>query len=294
MSTEVVTTPPPLTDPPTDPNSHVTGIVKRSGSSFFWAMRLLPLEKRNALFAVYAFCREVDDIADEPGAMEAKRAELSAWRDEIDRVYAGTPQFPVGHALANAVPKYNLDKEDFLAVIEGMEMDAPLRLRITDMTGLVYYCDRVACAVGRLCNRVFGIDRENGNKIAEALGLALQLTNILRDVQEDAARDHVYLPGDLLNKHGVDSSDAVSIVTQPGLEAVCTEIAALAGQKFAEARRHLAACDRRKMRPAIVMMEVYRRVYDRLEARGWGRVTEPVSVPKLEKLWIALRHGLSS
>jgi len=277
-----------------DPATLVTDIVKRSGSSFFWAMRLLPAEKRAALFAIYAFCREVDDIADEPGTMESKRERLGAWRGEVDRIFNGTPEFPIGKILAKVVPEYGLHKPDFLAVIEGMEMDAPEHLRIANMAGLEYYCDRVACAVGRLCNQVFGIDREAGNKIATALGLALQLTNILRDVQEDAVRDHVYLPDDLLRAQGIDTSNAINLVEDPGLEAVCTQIGARAGERFAEAEKYLANCDRRKMRPAIIMMEVYRRIYDRLSARGWGRVTEPVSVPKLEKLWIALRYGLIS
>jgi phytoene synthase len=288
MSAETATT------PPADPAVHVTEIVKRSGTSFFWAMRMLPAEKRSALFAVYAFCREVDDIADEPGTMDAKRAELAAWRLEIDRVYEGIPKYPVGYALVHAVRTYDLDKQDFLAVIEGMEMDAPPRVRMTDLAQLEYYCDRVACAVGRLCTQVFGVDREPGKVVAAALGQALQLTNILRDVQEDAARDHVYLPEDLLKAHGVDSDYADGLAAQPGLDAVCAEVAALAGKRFKQAERSLSACDRRKMRPAIIMMEVYRRVFERLKARGWGRITEPVSVPKFEKLWIALRYGLAS
>jgi squalene synthase HpnD len=275
-----------------DPVALVTEIVKKSGSSFFWAMRLLPAEKRSALFAIYAFCREVDDIADEPGTLESKRERLSAWRDEVDRIYSGKPEFPIGQVLAKVVPKYGLDTLDFLAVIEGMEMDAPERLRITDMAGLEYYCDRVACAVGRLCNRVFGIDREHGNQIATALGLALQLTNILRDVQEDAARDHVYLPADLLRAQSIDITNPVDIIDHPGLEAVCTQISVRAGQCFSHAEQYLASSDRRKMRAAIIMMEVYRRIYERLRVRGWRRVSEPVSVPKIEKLWIALRYGL--
>lgn len=272
----------------------ITDIVKRSGTSFFWAMRLLPAAKRRAVFAIYAFCREVDDIADEPGTMEDKRTQLGAWRDEIDRVYDGKPEFPVGEVLATVVRDYDLDKPDFLAVIEGMEMDAPERLRIADMAGLEYYCDRVACAVGRLCNRVFGVGREQGNAVAVALGLALQLTNILRDVQEDAERDHVYLPDDLLRAQGIDTTNPTSMIGHPGLESVCTLIGERAGERFAEAERLLTDCDRRNMRPAVIMMEVYRRVYVRLKARGWGRVTEPVHVPKIEKLWVALRYGLFS
>jgi phytoene synthase len=173
-----------------------------------------------------------------------------------------------------------------------MEIDAAPRLRMTDLAQLEYYCDRVACAVGRLCTRVFGVDLGQGDAVAAALGQALQLTNILRDVQEDAERDHVYLPGDLLKAHGVNATDARRIAAQPGIHAVCARIAALAAERFEQAERSLGPCDRRKMRPAIIMMEVYRRLFERLKARGWGRIAEPVNVPKLEKLWIALRYGL--
>ncbi len=271
---------------------HVRSLVRRSGTSFFWAMRTLPETKRNAMYAVYAFCREVDDIADDPGEEADKRARLDQWRDEVERIYAGRPRLPVSHALTGAVARFGLRKEDFLSIIDGMEMDAAQNVRIADMEELNLYCDRVACAVGRLSVRVFGVDRVKGDRVAHSLGRALQLTNILRDLHEDAQRNRLYLPGELLRAHGVTGSDAAAILTHPALPDVCAEMAEMARRRFDEAVSAMAACDRSKMRPAIVMMEVYRRVFRLLLRRGWRRLGEPVRLSRTEKLWIAFRHGM--
>lgn len=271
----------------------VEAAVRGSGTSFYWAMRLLPADKRRAMFAVYAFCREVDDIADEPGEVEEKKRGLEAWRQAIDALYRGARTLPLTHALAEPVRTYGLQQADFHAVIDGMEMDAALRVRIADRDELRLYCDRVACAVGRLSTRIFGLDAETGKSLAHSLGQALQLTNILRDLAEDAERDRLYLPADLLANAGIDGTDdAVFVLRQRGLPEVCESVAETAALRFADARQIIAGCDRRQVRPAAVMMEVYQRTYRRLVARGWQRWAEPVSVPAAEKLWIAVRHGL--
>ncbi len=271
---------------------YVRSVVGRSGTSFLWAMRMLPAAKRNAMYAVYAFCREVDDIADDPGEEADKRARLDQWREEVERIYAGRPRLPVSRALTGVVARFGLRKQDFLSVIDGMEMDAAQSVRIADMDELNLYCDRVACAVGRLSVRVFGVDGAKGDRVAHALGRALQLTNILRDLHEDAQRNRLYLPGELLRAHGVTGSDAAAVLTHPALPDACAEVAEMAGRRFEEAVSALAACDRRKMRPAIVMMEVYRKVFRLLLLRGWRRLGEPVKLSKTEKLWIAFRHGM--
>ncbi len=268
-------------------------LVKGSGSSFYWAMRLLPLEKRRAMYAVYAFCREVDDIADEPGEEADKRQRLSQWREEIARVFAGEPQSSLGRAIEPVAHRYELKQADFLAVIEGMEMDAGGQVRIRDMATLETYCDRVACAVGRLSNPIFGVPGESGDRLAGALGHALQLTNILRDITEDAHIDRIYLPQDLLAKHGIDeAADALTVTHHPGLAAVCAELVPVIEERFAEARALIADCDRRATRPARMMMEVYGRTFERLKKRGWRNPYDSVRLSKLEKLWIALRYGL--
>ncbi len=274
-------------------DEHVEALVRRSGTSFYWAMRLLPPEKRQAMFAIYAFCREVDDIADDPGDETAKRRRLADWRGEIDRLYAGEPSRRISQALLHPSSRFDLRKEDFEAIVAGMEMDAGDRVRIADTAELTLYCDRVACAVGRLSTRVFGVDEPTGGRLAMALGQALQLTNILRDLEEDAYRDRLYLPQDLLRAHGIGpTEDALAVLLNPASAEVFSNIAELARGQFSEAAAILATCDRRQVRPATIMMEVYRRTFKRLASRGWRRWSEPVSVPKIEKLWVAFRHGM--
>lgn len=278
---------------PTEDIQYVESVVRRSGTSFYWAMRLLPSEKRQAMFAIYAFCREVDDIADDPGDEAEKRARLSGWREEIDKIYRGNPTERVARALVHPSQRFNLRKEDFKAIVAGMEMDAGDRVRIANTSELTLYCDRVACAVGRLSTRVFGVDEPTGLHLAEELGQALQLTNILRDLEEDAYRNRLYLPEDLLRVHGILSSeDALAVLRHPASTSIFQEVAEIAQARFSGAAKVLADCDRRKVRPARIMMEVYMRTFKKLTSRGWRRWSEPVSVPKIEKLWVAFRHGV--
>ena len=284
METEVTAPPAAL--------AYVESVVKRSGSSFSSAMRRLPTDKRNAMFAVYAFCRQIDDIADDPGEESDKLAQLEQWRIEIEGLYAGHPGHFIGLALAVPIARFGLNKQDFLAVVDGMEMDAGRSLRITDRDHLGLYCDRVACAVGRLSNRIFGIDDETGARVARALGEALQLTNILRDIGEDALRDRLYLPQDLLRAHGITEPDIGAVLAHPNLPGVCVEMVGIAQIRFDEATALLAKCDQRRMRPAIMMMEVYRRIFVGLSRRGWRDLDRPVSLSWAEKLWILLRYGV--
>lgn len=273
------------------PDSYVESLVKRSGTSFYWAMRLLPPEKRHAMYAVYAFCREVDDIVDDPGATPEKITRLDQWCLEIDNLFTGNPGQPVTKALSEPLRKFGLRKEDFLAVIDGMAMDAGVTVRIENGAGLEDYCDKVACAVGRLSNRVFGIDPEHGDRVADKLGKALQLTNILRDVQEDAERNRLYFPADLLNAHGVNGDTAADVAAHPAFREAWKELAAEASRKFAEADAALAACDHRQMRPAVIMMEMYRRILDRLLDRPDSEIGERVRLTRMQKLWVVLRYG---
>ncbi len=286
MTTEETVTAPP------DALAYVESVVKRSGSSFSSAMGRLPADKRNAMFAVYAFCRQVDDIADDSGEEADKLVLLAQWRGEVECLYAGHPQHLVGRALAAPVARFGLGKQDFLAVVDGMEMDAGRSLRITDRDHLGLYCDRVACAVGRLSNRIFGIDDETGARVARALGEALQLTNILRDIDEDAQRDRLYLPLDLLQAHGITKTDIGAVLAHPNLPEVCAEMAGITQARFDEAAALLATCDRRQMRPAIMMMEAYRRVFLGLSRRGWRDLDQPVSLSWAEKLWVLIRYGV--
>ena len=271
---------------------YVTVVVRRSGTSFYWAMRLLPRRKREAMYAVYAFCREVDDIADDPGLPREKLSRLAGWRVEIERLYSGRPTTPISVALARPAATFGMRKQTFLAIIEGMEIDSAERVRMITVGALEDYCDRVACAVGRLSNRVFGIDDALGEPVAVSLGQALQLTNILRDLAEDAALDRLYVPSDMLAAYDIPSADARRALTHPRFAEVCEELAAIATQRFADAERALAACNSRVMRPAELMLQNYRRVLGRLMGRGWHRLDEPVSLGRGQKMWILLRYGL--
>ncbi len=280
--------------PPADAAAlgHVRAVAAASGSSFYLPMWLLPKARREGMFAVYAFCREVDDIADEPGPVAEKRALLAAWRQEIEGLFQGRPRNPTARALAASTARFGLRKEDFLALIDGMEMDAAEDFRAPSMADLELYCARVAGAVGRLSVRVFGADGPAADEVAHELGQALQLTNILRDLHEDAARGRLYLPAELLESHGVATREPDAVLGHPALPAVCAELAGLARQRFANAQAALERCERRPMRPAVAIMETYRRLLAGLERRGWARLNERVGLSTREKLWIALRHGV--
>ena len=266
--------------------------VVAAGTSFYWAMRLLPEARRDAMFAVYAFCRIIDDIADSDEEPAQKLAQLAEWRGEVAAIFAGHATRPLACVLQGLVATYRLRREDFLALIDGMEMDAREDIRAPSIAELDRYCDNVASAVGRLSVRIFGVDSEAADRVAYALGRALQLTNILRDLDEDAQRGRLYLPRESLRAHGIIATDPATVLRHPLLPAVCDEIAAVAKQRFREAAAAMAECSHRPMRPAAVMGAVYHATLVRLMRRGWTRLAESVSVPKPLKIWLALRHGL--
>lgn len=273
--------------------AQVDRVVRASGTSFFWAMRFLPKHKRRAMFAVYAFCREVDDIADEPAPLAQKRQQLSQWRVEIEGVATCQPVAnPIAQALAEVFEPFGFDKADLIAVIDGMEMDAQETIALETWEDVMLYCDRVACAVGRLCCCIFGLDKKTGRALAENLGLALQLTNILRDVGEDAERARVYLPQAWLREAGVHTDTPQSVLEDPHLPKVLEEIAGRADAYFEQAAVILNGCNRSHVKPAIMMREVYVRVFRRLQARGWHRLSHRVSLSKPHKMLIAIRYGV--
>ena len=272
-----------------DIRAHVRQVVEASGTSFYWGMRILPPERREAM---YAFCREVDDIADDDMPQPERISRLAEWRTEIDRLFAGNPQMPTARALLEPTQEFDLQREDFLAVIDGMEMDAREAMRGPSLAEFELYCARVAGAVGLLSTRAFGDSSPRARDHALALGHALQITNILRDIVEDAERGRLYLPKEILEAHGITDTDPQKVLKNPALPKVCADLAAMARQRFDEALGALADCDRRALRPASIMRAIYRRVLDRLQKRGWERLDLPVKVSKPEKLWIALRYGI--
>lgn len=275
-----------------DPWTHVHGLVARSSTSFLWGMRVLPAERRRAMYAIYAFCREVDDVADEPGETAEKKRRLGAWREEIARLYAGKPQWPTSRALLQPVRRFDLPREAFLVVIDGVEMDAAPAVRMQTLDDLLSYCCKVAGAVGLLSIHAFSVPRDPGYQIAETLGNAVQITNILRDVKEDAAIERLYVPLELVQRHGVAEGSLSEVFTHPGFAAACAELAELARDYYARTDRLLAQLGWRQKRPIVMMMAVYRETLRRLEERGWSRLESPVRLTRARKLWLALRYGL--
>jgi phytoene synthase len=267
----------------------VESVVRAAGTSFYRGMRILPPDRRAAMYAVYAFCRLVDDVADEPAPIEEKRRGLDAWRERIAQVYEGAASGPVERALLAAVQRFGLRRADFLAIIDGMQMDAEAAIVAPDRATLDLYCDRVASAVGRLSVRAFGDSSASADEVAWHLGRALQLSNILRDLGEDAERGRLYLAREWLEAAGVPPDPALAL-TAPGLPRACAMAAAEAHAHFAGASAAMRRCDPRAMRPARVMGATYAAVLRRLERRGWGRPGERVSLPKWEKAWIAARY----
>ncbi|MGD9801040.1 MAG: presqualene diphosphate synthase HpnD [Parvularculaceae bacterium] len=277
-----------------DARRHAEETVRRSGTSFGAGMAILPKKRREAMYAIYAFCREVDDIADDDGlTREERRRGLAEWREEIDRLYEGRPEFPTGVALLEPVRAFDLPKNEFLMMIEGMEMDADGPIIAPSMDMLLAYTRRVAGAVGQLSMPVFGAPKGAASDcFALSLGDALQLTNILRDVAEDAAIGRLYLPAELLEKHGAPK-DPARIVGAAGLSGVASDLADIARSKFADAREALKDLDWRTVRPALLMMGVYETYFRKLEKRGWAHAGAPVTLSKFEKLAIAARFSLA-
>ena len=262
-----------------------------TSSSFYRAMKLLPPEQRDAMYEIYAFCRAVDDIADDGGPKPARRDQLQRWREDIDAIYRGAAPTRLA-GLARAQRQFDLRREDFHAVIDGMAMDLEQDIRAPGMATLDLYCDRVASAVGRLSVRVFGMEWSAGERLAHHLGRALQLTNILRDLDEDAGIGRLYLPAELLQQAGIATADPQAAIAHANIAAACAPLADKARQHFFEAHRIMTAAPRRLTRAPRVMGAVYRRILDGLVARGWAAPRRPVRVNKLVLLWILLSDGL--
>lgn len=271
---------------------YVHKVVEASGSSFTAGMRVLPKPRREAMYAIYAFCREVDDIADEPGPIDLRLSQLDDWRAEINHLYEGKPGNAVSRALMGPVAAYELPREEFLAVIDGMEMDLRSALCGPPMDELELYCRRVAGAVGMLSIHAFGAEEPEARNIAVVLGEAFQYTNILRDIWEDALIDRLYLPRELLDKHGIDTSDPKEVAKHPNLPAVAKELAATARERYATTRELMTHCKSGPLKPIIMMMAVYERILHKLEASGWRDIETRVSLSLPQKVWVAIRYGL--
>jgi squalene synthase HpnD len=263
---------------------------RASGSSFYTAMRILPKPQREAMFAIYAFCRQVDDIADSPGPREERRAALAAWRSDIDALYRGYPSVATAD-LARPVRDFGLEKDDFLSVIDGMEMDVLADIRAPSWSELDLYCDRVASAVGRLSVRIFGLDGKPGRDLAHHLGRALQLTNILRDLDEDAGVGRLYVPREALLQAGIETAEPAAALASPALDRACGAIVAVARQHFDRAHAIMAAAPRRAVRAPRIMCEVYRLILEGMAERGFAPPRPPIRLGRARLAFILMRYA---
>jgi phytoene synthase len=261
-----------------------------SGSSFYAAMRILPRAQREAMFQIYSFCRQVDDIADSDGPRPERLAALQQWRDDIDALYRGHPPERLRDYVAS-VRTFGLKREDFLAIVDGMEMDVPQDIRAPDLATLDLYCDRVASAVGRLSVRVFGLPENDGILLAHHLGRALQLTNILRDIDEDAGLGRLYLPREALLHAGITADDPSRVIADRALPKVCSSLAERAKMHFQKADEVMKRSPRRVVRAPRIMSKYYRAILDLLVARGFASPRAPVRVNKMARIAILLRYA---
>ena len=279
-----------------DAHAYCQDKAAASGSSFYYSFRFLPSPQRRAITAFYAFCREVDDVADECRDPSVARAKLDWWREEVTRLYAGQPGHPVTRALLDAIGPYRLPEDAFGQIIDGMEMDLG-PVRYPDFKALRLYCHRVAGVVGEVAALIFAgteapsLDRET-LKYANRLGLAFQLTNIIRDVGEDARRNRIYLPQDELSQYGVSEADLLAGRAGEGFLRLMEFQYQRAVQTYDEALSLLPSGARKAQRPGLVMAAIYRTLLDEIRRDGFRVLDRRIALTPLRKLWIAWRTGL--
>ena len=275
------------------PDQYCQNKAAKSGSSFYYSFRFLTADRRRAITALYAFCREVDDIADEVADIGLARAKLGWWRAEIANLFAGHPQHPVTKALDPATRSFGVDQHRLNEIIDGMEMDLT-RHRYSDFESLKLYCHRVAGVVGQLSASIFGFSQPRTMDYAENLGLAFQLTNIIRDVGEDARRDRIYLPADELQRFGVTAEDILRARHTANFEQLMAFQSARAKSLYDAAFRALLPEDRLSQRPGLIMAAIYRTLLDEIERDGFKVLTQRTSLTPLRKLWIAWRTWVAT
>jgi phytoene synthase len=268
------------------PDEYCQQKTAQSGSSFYYSFLFLPPERRRAITALYAFCREVDDTVDEATDQSVARIKLAWWRGEVAQMYAGTPTHPVMLALQPHIQPYDLKQEHLQAIIDGMEMDLD-QSRYLDYPNLKKYCWHVAGVVGILSASIFGVTNPSTLQYAETLGLAFQLTNIIRDVGEDARKGRIYLPIDELQKFNVTAADLLNARHSEKFEALMQFQAARAQQLYDNAFALLPKEDRRAQRPGLMMAAIYRTLLDEIERDGFHVLSQKISLTPLRKLWLA-------
>jgi len=269
-----------------DPHQYCQQKAAASGSSFYYSFLFLPEDRRRAITALYAFCREVDDVVDECSDPALARATLAWWRQELAAAFHGAPQHPVARALAEIAPRFNLAEARLNEIIDGMQMDLDYN-RYPDFETLRQYCHRVAGVVGLLSAEIFGYQDRRTLDYAADLGLAFQLTNIIRDVGEDARRNRIYLPLDEIERHGVAVADIAHARETDNFRRLMEFQIERALGHYREAFSKLPSADRHAQRAGIIMAAIYRTLLDEIRRDGCHVLTRRISLTPVRKLWIA-------
>jgi phytoene synthase len=270
------------------PDEYCQEKAAQSGSSFYYSFLFLPPERRRAITALYAFCREVDDVVDEVSDANVARAKLGWWRAEVANLFDGHPQHPVTKALQPAVRDFGVTRKRMDDIIDGMEMDL-IHHRYPDFASLERYCYRVAGVVGELSASIFGYANEKTLEYAYHLGLAFQLTNIVRDVGEDARRDRIYLPQDELRKHGLSDEDILNARHTSAFATLMREQADRAEDHYRKAFAALPQEDKRAQRPGLIMAAIYHALLDEIRRDDFRVLNQRISLTPIRKLWLAWR-----
>lgn len=271
--------------------NNINHIVKKSESSFFWSMRLLPKAKREAMYTIYAFCRHIDDIVDGDLPIKEKQELLAAWREEIDNIYdKKAPATEIGRKIYKNCMRFKLPKEEFLRLIESISMDLPKPMQAPKLNDFLKYCRGVAGVPGSLSLRIFGCKDENLiEELATSLGNALQITNILRDVKEDAQANRLYIPKEYLKKAEISSKKPGEVLVDKNLSVAREELAKLAADDYAKANQVIQFLDKKTARPVKAIAAVYKKYFDIMQNRGWEIVSPKPQISKFNKFSLALR-----
>lgn len=271
--------------------NNIDYIVKKSGSSFFWSMRFLPKAKREAMYTIYAFCRHIDDIVDKDLPLKEKQELLAAWREEINNIYdKKAPATEIGRRIYKNCMRFNLPKEEFIKLIDSISMDIPNPLQAPRMEQFLRYCRGVAGVPGSLSLRIFGCKDENLiEELATSLGNALQITNILRDVKEDAQSDRLYIPREYLQKASINSKNPSEVIVDKNLAIAREELAKMAADDYAKASQIIPFLDKKAARPVRAIAAIYKKYFDLMQTRGWEIVSPKPNISKFNKFSLALR-----
>lgn len=271
--------------------NNIKRMVKKSGTSFFWSMRFLPFGKRNAMYTIYAFCRHIDDIVDGDKEVSEKLDLMEAWRQEIENIYEKkVPETEIGRKIYKNCMRFKLPKEEFVRIINSISMDLPTPVRAPSMEQFNEYCRGVAGVPGNLSLRIFGVtDEALIEKLSTTLGNALQITNILRDVKEDAQDGRLYIPKEMLEDAGITSTDPLTVVVHPNLARAREHLAKIAAADYEESYQLIKQLDKKIARPVLMMANIYKRYFDIMQNRGWEVISPKPHLSKMKKLSLALR-----